>query len=80
MTTAGNRGYVDVLAAAPHTLVPDRLSRAPREPIIDTFTGETVLGAGARTVRIASIGKTAHAEDTVVVYLPAEQASTRGTC
>ncbi len=73
VTTEANRAYVEAQAAAAHTLLPDRLARAPRAPVVATFTGETVIGAGTRRVRLFSIGKTAHALDTLVAYLPSEQ-------
>src|SRR5262249_8737805 len=47
-------------------------------PVVDVFRGEKLLNGGARSVRIFSIGKTAHSDDTLVIYLPAEQVLYQG--
>ena len=62
--------YVEALAAAKHTLRPDRLQASPREPTIETWTGERTITDGKRTVRLFTMGPTAHTEETVVAWVP----------
>jgi len=62
--------YVDALAAAPHSFAPDRLSGAPRAPIVETWTGEKVITDGKRTIRLVAMGPTPHCEETVVAWIP----------
>jgi glyoxylase-like metal-dependent hydrolase (beta-lactamase superfamily II) len=73
VTTAGNRAFVERLAAAPHTLSPDGLSRHPRKPVIETFTAKRVFTDGVRTLEIYDVGPTAHVEEMAVAYLPSEK-------
>ena len=64
--------YVHV-ARAPHTRQPDSLERSKRAVIIEAFGGgPLVLTDGSRRVEVHPM-PTSHAEDLVVVYLPAEK-------
>jgi glyoxylase-like metal-dependent hydrolase (beta-lactamase superfamily II) len=61
------------VAKAPHTRRPDSLERVKSPVVIETFGGGfRSLADGKRTVEIHPM-PTAHAEDLVVVYLPAEK-------
>ncbi|PYQ06753.1 MAG: hypothetical protein DMF82_05450 [Acidobacteria bacterium] len=74
VTTPGNKAFVERLAAAPHTIRPDRLARAPRPPVIETFTGKRVFTDGTRTLEVLDVGPSPHVAEAVVAYLPAEKA------
>jgi glyoxylase-like metal-dependent hydrolase (beta-lactamase superfamily II) len=74
VTTPGNKAFVERLAAAPHTLRPDRLSREPRAPVIETFTGKRVFRDGTRTLEVHDIGPSPHVTEAVIAYLPKEKA------
>jgi glyoxylase-like metal-dependent hydrolase (beta-lactamase superfamily II) len=64
--------YVQV-AKAPHTRQPDSLEKNKRAVVIESFGGgPRVLTDGSRRVEIHPL-PTSHAEDLVVVYLPAER-------
>jgi glyoxylase-like metal-dependent hydrolase (beta-lactamase superfamily II) len=61
------------VARAPHTRQPDSLERNRRAVVIEAFGGgPRVLTDGNRRVEIYPM-PTSHAEDIVVVYLPAEK-------
>ena len=74
------RPYVEALAAAQHTIKPDRLQTAPRAPIVETFTGERVIGDGRRSVHLFTMGPTAHSEETVVAWVPDAGVIYQGDC
>ena len=73
ITTPGNRAFVERVAKATHTIRPDSLSRSPRAPAIETFTGKRVLTDGTRTLELHDIGPNPHVAEAVVAYLPAEK-------
>jgi glyoxylase-like metal-dependent hydrolase (beta-lactamase superfamily II) len=74
ITTPGNRAFVERVAKAAHTIRPDSLSRSPRAPAIETFTGKRVLTDGTRTLELHDIGPNPHVAEVVVAYMPAEKA------
>jgi len=74
VTTPGNRAFIERLAKAPKTIRPDSLSRAPRAPVIETFTGKRVFDDGARTLEVRDIGPNPHVTEAVIAYLPKEKA------
>jgi len=74
VTTPGNKAFVERLAAVPHTIRPDRLSREPRKPVIETFTGKRVFSDGTGTLEIIDIGPSPHVTEAVIAYLPKEKA------
>jgi len=74
VTTPGNKAFVERLAAAPHTIRPDSLSRAPRKPVIETFTGKRVFSDGTGTLEVIDIGPSPHVTEAVIAYLPKEKA------
>ncbi|HEY7221004.1 MAG TPA: MBL fold metallo-hydrolase [Candidatus Binatia bacterium] len=64
--------YIRV-AQAPHTRQPDSLEKTRTPVVIESFGGgPRVLTDGVRTVEVYPL-PTSHAEDLVVVYLPAEK-------
>jgi glyoxylase-like metal-dependent hydrolase (beta-lactamase superfamily II) len=71
VTTPGNAGLFRRMAAVnTHTLRLDALSRAPRAPVIETFTGRRVFTDGARTLEVRDIGPSPHAQELLVAYVP----------
>ena len=67
------RDFYARVAKAPHTRQPDSLEKARTPVVIESFGGgPRVLTDGARRVEIYPL-PTSHAEDLVVVYLPAEK-------
>ncbi len=74
VTTPGNKAFVERLAGAPHTIRPDNLSRDPRKPVIETFTGKRVFSDGTRTLEVHDIGPSPHVTEAVIAYLPKEKA------
>lgn len=74
VTTPANKAFVERLAAAPHTIRPDSLSREPRAPVIETFTGKRVFTDGTSTLEVHDIGPSPHVKEAVIAYLPKEKA------
>jgi glyoxylase-like metal-dependent hydrolase (beta-lactamase superfamily II) len=73
LTTPGNKDYFEKLAAAKYTIIPDRFSRQPRAPQIETFDRKRIITDGERTVELISTGASPHSTENVVVYLPQEK-------
>ena len=73
VTTPGNKSFIEKMAAAPHTIKPDRLSLQPRKPVIETFTKKRVFTAGTQTVELYDVGPNPHVTELVVAYLPKEK-------
>ncbi len=67
------RDFYARVAKAPHTRQPDSLEKARTPVVIESFGGgPRVLTDGTRRVEVYPL-PTSHAEDLVVVYLPAEK-------
>jgi glyoxylase-like metal-dependent hydrolase (beta-lactamase superfamily II) len=73
VTTPTNRRFVEQVARATHTIVPDTLSRAPRAPVIETFSGKRVFTDGTMTVELHELGPNSHVDEMVLAYLPAQK-------
>jgi glyoxylase-like metal-dependent hydrolase (beta-lactamase superfamily II) len=73
LTTPGNKRFFEKMAAASHTLVPDRLSRNGRKARIETFANKRVITDGARTVELINIGPNPHTQENLIIYIPAER-------
>ena len=73
VTTAGNKAFVEQMAAAKHSIVPDALSRAPRPAVVETFTGKRVFTGGDRTVELYDVGPNPHVAEMTAAYLPKEK-------
>jgi pimeloyl-ACP methyl ester carboxylesterase len=74
VTTPDAKGVIEKVAAAPHTMHPDALSREPRQARIETVTGRRVFGDGSNRVEIHDFGPTEHAEHLLVPYFPKQKA------
>jgi glyoxylase-like metal-dependent hydrolase (beta-lactamase superfamily II) len=74
LTTPANKAFIEKMAAAPHTIRPDTLSKDPKKPNVETFTGKKVITDGNRTLELYDVGPNPHAKEIVVAYLPKEKA------
>ena len=70
VTTPNNRAFVEQVARARHTLAPDALSRAPRAPTVETFTGSRRFTDGETAVELIDIGPNSHVDGLVLAWLP----------
>lgn len=71
VTTPGNAALFRRMAASTQrTLSADALSRAPRAPVIETFTGRRVFTDGTRTLELRDIGPSPHAQELLIAYVP----------
>jgi glyoxylase-like metal-dependent hydrolase (beta-lactamase superfamily II) len=71
ITTPGNRGVIERIAAARQN---DRLSESPRKPeFLFIEGGRRVLKDGARTIELIDIGPNPHAKEMVIAWLPKEK-------
>jgi glyoxylase-like metal-dependent hydrolase (beta-lactamase superfamily II) len=72
VTTPGAKSIVERLAAAPHQLRPDALSRKSVSPVIETFKDKRVFEDGTHTVELYQIAGP-HAGEMIIAYLPKEK-------
>ena len=71
VTTPGNAALFRRMAASnQRTLNADALSRAPRTPTVETFSGRRVFTDGTRTLEIRDIGPSPHAQELLIAYVP----------
>ncbi len=71
ITTPGNRGVIERIAAAQQN---DRLSASPRKPeFLFIEGGRRVLKDRTRTVELIDIGPNPHAKEMVIAWLPKEK-------
>jgi glyoxylase-like metal-dependent hydrolase (beta-lactamase superfamily II) len=73
VTTAGNRAFLTKLAAAPHVIKPDTLSRKPVPPTIEVVANKKVLGDSAHPVELYDVGPSPHVDEMLVAYLPKDK-------
>jgi glyoxylase-like metal-dependent hydrolase (beta-lactamase superfamily II) len=73
VTTAGNKPFVEQVAATKHTIRPDDLSRTPKPATVETFTGKRVFSEGGRVVELYDVGPNPHVAEMTVAYLPKEK-------
>lgn len=74
VTTAGNKGYFEKMAAATRTIDPDALSKNQRKPVIETIQNKKrVFSDEGHTVEVYDIGPGPHAKEMLIVYLPKEK-------
>lgn len=72
-TTAGNRDFITKLAAAPHTIKPDALSRKPATPKVEVVSAKKQLGDAAHPVELYDVGPSPHVDEMLVAYLPKDK-------
>jgi glyoxylase-like metal-dependent hydrolase (beta-lactamase superfamily II) len=74
VTTPGNAGYFQRMAAARFTMPPDSLQKNPRALSLETMQNKKrVFTDGAQTVELYDIGPNSHAREMVVAWLPKER-------
>ena len=73
LTTPGNKRFFEKMAAANHTIMPDRLSRSPRRATVETIQKRRVITDGERTVELINVGPNPHTEENLIVYIPREK-------
>jgi glyoxylase-like metal-dependent hydrolase (beta-lactamase superfamily II) len=69
ITQAGNKAYYEKVATMPHTIVPDRLGRSPKKPVIETVAEKRVLTDGHQILELYHV-PTDHTATMLVGYLP----------
>jgi glyoxylase-like metal-dependent hydrolase (beta-lactamase superfamily II) len=73
VTTPTNRRFIERVAAARHTISPDTLSRVPRAPVIETFSGKRVFSDRTMTLELHELGPNSHVDEMVFAWLPRER-------
>ena len=73
VTHSGNRAFVEEMAARPHTLVADVLSRNPKPVTIETVDDHRVIEDPARTVALYHVAGNPHSDTMLMIHLPAER-------
>jgi glyoxylase-like metal-dependent hydrolase (beta-lactamase superfamily II) len=69
ITQQGNKAYYEKVASMPHTIVPDRLARSPKKPVIETVAEKRVLTDGNQILELYHV-PTVHTDTMLVGYLP----------
>jgi glyoxylase-like metal-dependent hydrolase (beta-lactamase superfamily II) len=69
ITQAQNKAYYEKVATMPHTIVPDRLAKSPKTPVIETVAEKRVLTDGTQTLELYRV-PTVHTDTMLVGYLP----------
>jgi glyoxylase-like metal-dependent hydrolase (beta-lactamase superfamily II) len=71
ITTRGNRGTVEAMAAAPQS---DRLAKSPRAPqLVFVEKGRRVLKDSTQTLELIDVGPNPHAQELLIAYLPRQR-------
>jgi glyoxylase-like metal-dependent hydrolase (beta-lactamase superfamily II) len=65
--------YEEQIFKNPHSLNPDRLSRMPRAPVIETVKDKRVLTDGNMVLEIHLMREQLHTEGLLMVYVPKEK-------
>jgi glyoxylase-like metal-dependent hydrolase (beta-lactamase superfamily II) len=67
------RWYEREIFRNPHTLNPDRLSRTPHAPLIETMKDKRVLTDGSMTLELHLMRGNLHSEGLLMAYVPSEK-------
>jgi glyoxylase-like metal-dependent hydrolase (beta-lactamase superfamily II) len=67
------RYYAREIFTNPHGLNPDRLARAPREPVIEAVGDKRVLTDGVMTLELHLLRGSLHSEGLLVGYVPGQK-------
>lgn len=73
VATEKEAGFVRYVAEAPHRLVPDDLTRAPRPLKLTTFRRRHVLEDKANRLELIDVGPNSHSDAMVVAWLPRQR-------
>jgi hypothetical protein len=68
-----NKPYYEKTFAAPHTLVPDALSKKPTAPTFETVTDKKVMSDGSKTLELHLVAGNVHNDGMLLAYLPKEK-------
>jgi Metallo-beta-lactamase superfamily len=79
VTTEGNKTFLERLAAAPHTVRPDALARAPRAAVVETFARKRVFTDGTTTLELHDIGPNPHVAEAWSRTFPGRRSRSRAT-
>jgi glyoxylase-like metal-dependent hydrolase (beta-lactamase superfamily II) len=69
VTHASNVAYYQRIAAMPHTVSPDRLSKSPKKPVIEGVVDKRVFSDDTNTLELYRVS-TDHNDAMLVAYLP----------
>jgi glyoxylase-like metal-dependent hydrolase (beta-lactamase superfamily II) len=79
VTTPGNREFFERMARGTFTIAPDLQARVQAPLRLELVTGKRrVFEDGSRRVEVIDIGPNPHADEMLVVYLPAERLLVQG--
>lgn len=79
VTTPGNREFFERMARGTFTIAPDAQARVRAPLRLELVTGKRrVFADGSRRVEVIDIGPSPHADEMLVVYLPAERLLVQG--
>ena len=73
LTHQANKAYYEKMFRNPSQVVPDKLSRAPRAPVIEAVGDTRVLTDGTRTLELYHLEGNLHADSLLIAYLPKEK-------
>ena len=69
VTQANNKLYYERIAAMPHTVTPDRLSKSPKKPVVEGVVDKRVFTDDTNTLELYRLS-TDHNDSMLVAYLP----------
>jgi glyoxylase-like metal-dependent hydrolase (beta-lactamase superfamily II) len=69
VTQASNKLYYERIASMPHTIVPDRLAKAQKKPVIEGVVDKRVFTDDTNTLELYRLS-TDHDDTMLVAYLP----------
>jgi glyoxylase-like metal-dependent hydrolase (beta-lactamase superfamily II) len=69
VTQSSNKLYYEKLAAMPHTVVPDRLAKAGKKPVIEGVLDKRVFTDDTQTLELYRLS-TDHCDTMLIAYLP----------
>jgi glyoxylase-like metal-dependent hydrolase (beta-lactamase superfamily II) len=69
VTQSSNKLYYEKVAAMPHTIVPDRLAKAAKKPVVEGIVDKRVFADDTQTLELYRLS-TDHCDTMLVAYLP----------
>jgi YD repeat-containing protein len=73
VTHAGNRAFVEKIAARPHTIQPDALAKSPKPVTVETVDEEMLVRDSAMTVNLYHVAGNPHSDTMLMAYFPAQR-------
>jgi glyoxylase-like metal-dependent hydrolase (beta-lactamase superfamily II) len=71
VTHSGNRAFFEEMAARPHTIVADALSRNPKPVVVETVDDAQVIEDPGQSVALYHLAGNPHSDTMLMIYLPA---------